>query len=119
VAGFLLLPRGGALARVTMHAEIARAEWEEAHAGLEREARDRTRYERLLGQVEVVTAELRKRVGQTFTVAELVTAYEDAERWARDAVAEAAPASGWARDLSLVTGAAFHQYARGAVDYEP
>jgi len=102
-----------------MHVDIARAEWEAANEALEREARDRTRYERLLDQVEAVTAELRKRVGQTFTVAELVRAYDGAEPWARGTVAEHAPAAGWSRDLSLVTGAAFHQYARGAVDYEP
>jgi hypothetical protein len=99
--------------------EIARREWEEAHAALERETRDRARYERLLEQVEAVVAELRKRVGQTFTLGELAEAYRDAERWTRDAVAEHAPSPGWPRDLALVTGAAFHLYVRGAVDYEP
>lgn len=99
--------------------ELARREWEEASAALEREARDRTRYERLLQQVEVVVAELRRRVGQTFTLAELAAAYADADRWARHAVSEHAPWPGWARDLALVSGAAFHVYARGAVDYDP
>jgi hypothetical protein len=99
--------------------EIARREWEEAQSALERESRERARYERLLAQVEVVVAELRKRVGQTFTLAELVAAYADSDRWVRDAVAEHAPSPGWARDLTLVSGAAFHAYARGAVDYDP
>jgi hypothetical protein len=99
--------------------EIARREWEEAHAALERTAVDRMRYERLLGQVEVVGAELRKRVGQTFTLRELAAAYAEADRWSRDAVAELAPAPGWPRDLAVVEGAAFHLYARGALDYEP
>lgn len=99
--------------------EIARREWEEAHAALERETPDRARYERLLEQVEAVVAELRKRVGQTFTLGELAEAYRDAERWTRDAIVEHAPGPGWPRDLALVTGAAFHQYVRGAVDYEP
>jgi hypothetical protein len=99
--------------------EIARREWEEAHASLERQSGDRVRYERLLEQVEVLVAELRKRVGQTFTLAELATAYADADHWARDAVSEHAPSPGWARDLTLASGAAFHAYARGALDYDP
>lgn len=99
--------------------DIARREWEQGSAELERESRDRGRYERLLEQVEVVVAELRKRVGQTYTLAELAAAYADADRWTRDAVGERAPAAGWPRDLSLVSAAAFHAYARGALDYEP
>jgi hypothetical protein len=38
--------------------------------------------------------------------------------WVRDALAELGLA-GWARTLSLVEGAAFHLYSRGAVDYAP
>ena len=70
-------------------------------------------------QVDAVTAELRRRVGQTFTLAELAAAYAGAERWSRDAVASSAPPAGWPRTLALVEAAAFHLYARGAVDYTP
>ena len=49
---------------------------------------------------------------------ELAAAYRDAERWARAAVEDRAPSSGWPRDLSLVVAAAFHAYQRGAVDYQ-
>ena len=35
------------------------------------------------------------------------------------AVAERAASSGWPGNLSLVEGAAFLLYSRGAVDYEP
>lgn len=119
MAALLLHRPGYRLVPVSPPLEIARREWEEAHAALERESRDRARYERLLEQVEVVMAELRKRVGQTFTLEELASAYGDAERWARDAVVERAAFPGWARDLALVAGAAFHGYARGAVDYVP
>jgi hypothetical protein len=104
---------------VSPEIEIARREWEEAYAQLEREARDRTRYERLLEQVEVLVAELRRRVGQTFTLGELARVYAEADRWSRDAVSEHAPAPGWPRTLAVVQGAAFHLYARGALDYEP
>jgi len=99
--------------------ENARHEWEEASRQLEAERSDRARYERLLQQVEVVTAELRRRVGQSFTLADLVAAYADAERWVRDALDEADPPAGWPRTMTVVQGAAFHGSARGAVDYEP
>jgi hypothetical protein len=99
--------------------ETARAEWDEGHRRLESYADQPEVYARLLEQVEAVSDELAKRVGQTFTLAELVEAYGGAERWSRDAVAERAPAPGWPRTLSVVEGAAFHRYQRGAVDYEP
>lgn len=99
--------------------EIARQEWEEGVRRLEGERDDRRRYARLLEQLEVVGDELRKRVGQTFTLAELAAAYADADRWARPAVEERVPSPGWPRDLSLVLAAAFHAYQRGAVDYVP
>lgn len=94
--------------------ESARREWAEGHRRLLDE-----RDERLLAQVDVVAAELRRRVGGTFTLRELAEAYAGAERWSRAVVAEHAPAPGWPRTLSLVEAAAFHQYARGAQDYEP
>jgi hypothetical protein len=99
--------------------EMARQAWEEGNRRLEREARDRRRYLQLLAQVDAVTAELRRRIGRTFTIDELVRLYGGAESWARDAVAESEPPPGWPRDLVLVTDAAFHLYARGARDYEP
>jgi len=93
-------------------------EWEEAGRRLEAERGDRRRYERLLEQVDIVLEELRKNVGQTYTLAELATAYRDAERWAREAVENRTPSSGWPRDLALVVAAAFHAYQRGATDYQ-
>jgi len=96
---------------------LARHEWEEGHRRLEGERADRPRYRRLLQQVEVVTEELRRRIGGTFTLAELADAYRDADAWARQAVADRAPGPGWPRDLTLVLAAAFHAYQRGASDY--
>jgi len=96
---------------------LVRQEWEDAHRRLEAERSDRARYVRLVEQIEIVTDELRRRVGQTYTLDELAAAYRDAERWAREAVAEHAPSPGWPRDLALVLAAAFHAYQRGAVDY--
>ncbi len=97
---------------------LVRQEWEEGDRRLEDERDDRRRYERLLEQVAIVIDELRKQIGQTYSLEELAAAYRDAERWAREAVEERAPSSGWPRDLALVLAAAFYAYQRGAVDYQ-
>lgn len=97
----------------------ARREWAEGHRRLLDEARERSARERLFAQVDAVTDELRRRVGGTFTLAELAREYGRVEGWGRHVVAERAPAPGWARTLSVVEAAAFYLYARGAVDYEP
>jgi hypothetical protein len=96
-----------------------RLEWEQGHRRLQREIRETPRGETLLAELDAVTAELRRRVGQTFTLDELADAYTASESWAREAVAETEPAGGWPRRLATVTDAAFHVYSRGAVDYEP
>ncbi|SRR6266403_5491827 len=97
--------------------DLVRHEWEDGHRRLDAERGDPRRYRQLLDQVDVVTGELRRRVGGTFTLAELAAAYRDADSWARQAVADRAPGPGWPRDLSLVLAAAFHAYQRGASDY--
>ena len=73
-------------------------------APLQEESRDRGHAERLSRQVEVVTDELRRRVGGTFTLAELATVYADAERWARAAVAERGPIARLAADSRARAG---------------
>ena len=100
--------------------ESSRQEWEESHRRLATVARDRAHYDRLLDQVDAVVAELRKRVGATFSLEQLADAYARAERWSRDVVAEAADRrDDWLRTAALVEGAAFYAYSRGAYDYEP
>jgi hypothetical protein len=98
--------------------DSARREWEAGHRRLLAEADIRAR-DQLFLQVDAVLAELRRRVGATFTLAELAGAYAGADRWSREVVAEHAPSAGWPRTLSLVEAAAFHLYARGATDYAP
>jgi hypothetical protein len=119
VAGTLLQPLGGRLyaAGVTESVQLARQEWGEGNRRLESLRDDPRRYQRLLAQLELVVDELRKRVGQTYTLAELASAYADADRWARELVEKRAPSPGWPRDVSLVLAAAFHAYQRGATDY--
>ena len=99
--------------------ETVRREWEEGNRRVEELMRDPVARPRLLAQLEVVTDELRKRVGQTFTLEDLAARYSAADEWVRDAVSERAPTPGWPRTLAIVQDAAFHLYQRGAVDYAP
>jgi hypothetical protein len=96
----------------------ARQEWAEGQRRLESLRGDRVLYARLHANLDVLTEELRRRVGATFTLAELATAYDRAEDWARDVLVERG-APGWPLHLTLVLDAAFQLYARGAVDYRP
>jgi len=99
---------------------LARHQWEEGSRRLEATRKTQPDlYLELLRLAEVVTSELRGRIGQTFTLDQLVAAYERAEDWSRMAIAEREPPRGWPRYLSLVVDTAFHAYARGATDFEP
>jgi hypothetical protein len=104
---------------VTIVLEVVRREWEDGYRRFEAASRDPTATERLRQQLEVVSDELRRRIGQTFTLDELAGVYERADAWARDVVSEHAATPGWPRTLAMVQDAAFHLYQRGAVDYGP
>ena len=104
---------------MTVDVESARRDWEEGSRRLASASRDPVQGERLHRQVDVVTEELRRRVGGTYTLVQLAQAYTASEKWAREAVEERAASPGWVRTLALVSDAAFHFYARGAVDYRP
>ena len=99
--------------------DAVRREWAEGYRRFDAASRDPVARERLHAQLEGVTDELRRRVGQTFTLSELAAAYERADAWVLDAVSERAASPGWPRMLSIVEDAAFHLYQRGAVDYAP
>lgn len=99
--------------------ESARQHWAEGNRRLEAQASDSVAYPRLLRQLEIATEELRKRLGETFTLDQLADAYDTADDWMREAVGERATAPDWSRQLSTVQDAAFHRFARGAMDYAP
>jgi hypothetical protein len=99
--------------------EVTRQEWEEGSRRLEAGREDERRYRQLIGLLELVLDELRKRIGQTYTIAELFAAYRESDRWAREVLEERAETPSWPRDLTDVVAAAFDAYQRGAVDYEP
>jgi DNA-binding GntR family transcriptional regulator len=98
--------------------ETARQEWVEGHRRFHQELQDPARRPWLLSHLEQLTAELRKRIGTTFTLVELADTYAGVEDWAREALAESG-APGWPRDVTLVADEVFHLYARGATDYRP
>jgi hypothetical protein len=104
---------------VSADVESARTDWEDSYRRLAEAQRDPLRTDSLQQQVDVVSDELRKRVGATFTLRELAAEYRVAEAWTRDAVAERAPSRDWPATLALVEGAAFHLYSLGAMDYAP
>ena len=103
--------------------ETARQEWVEGHRRFQEEIKDPRRRPWLLSHLEQITAEVRKRIGTTFTLTELAETYAGVEDWAREAMAEsgveAVRPSALAGDVTLVADEAFHLYARGATDYRP
>jgi hypothetical protein len=107
------------IADVSAAIEISRQQWQDGYQRFLALAAGAAARDRLYVVLETISDELRRRIGQTFTLAEAVELYDDAERWATDAVAEHAAVRGWARDLAIVLDAAFHLYSRAAVDYVP
>lgn len=98
--------------------DAVRQQWEEGNRRFASQASNPA-YPQLLEQLELASDELRKRVGETFTLAQLADAYRASDHWLRDALAERTAAPGWTRHFSVVQDAAFHRYARGATDYSP
>jgi hypothetical protein len=100
---------------------LARHQWAEGKRLLDATGVDTARSRHLTILVEAVTAELSRRVGQTFTLAELARVYDGAEDWVRDVIVSSTPARSRAgiRDTALVQDAAFALYAQGASDYRP
>jgi hypothetical protein len=98
---------------------VVRHEWEEGRRHLEAAGADPARYRQLLELLDLVVDELRKRIGQTYTLGELASAYAEAEGWARELLDERASLRTWPRELTTVLAAAFDAYQRGAIDYVP
>ena len=97
--------------------ELARQQWAKSYeslvgppSGMDPRVRE---------QMETVSAELRRRVGGSFSLTELAATYEDSERWTLTAISERSYHAGWIRTASSAADAAFHLYARGARDYRP
>jgi hypothetical protein len=66
--------------------------------------------------VSAIIAELRRRIGSTFTVGELACFYDQGTDWCLDVAQRVAPEAPFAWD-SAVADAAFNRYLRSATDY--
>lgn len=101
--------------------EVALQSWAEARARVRRhraglDARNLAAFERA---VDAVHAEMVRRVGQTFTLAELAAAWRAADVWAPDVIADAARPSRPPRPGSLVIDLACGRLERVARDRRP
>ena len=100
----------------TLAIELARHQWEEGRRTLQRAPASSAPL--LHAQVEVVSAEIVGRLGQVFTLADLVAVYGSADRWSLSAIHDAIP-DGVPAQAAAVADAAFELAARRASDYRP
>jgi hypothetical protein len=107
------------LSSADVDVELARQQWEDGSRRLAEARSDPARRVRLDREVELVLADLRRRIGQIFTLEELAGAYVDADDWARALLDDATPEDAPPPEAALAADAAFHRYARGAADYAP
>jgi hypothetical protein len=97
---------------------LAREDWRAGERAFELVMSDPKRAQVARHVMQELERELRRRLGQTYTLASLVTLYDDADRWARDSAQRVAPGVGWAQDASFAD-AACARAARNARDWKP
>jgi hypothetical protein len=98
--------------------ELARHQWAEGRRAVDRTRSDPGAHRRLVAQMEVVAAELTRRVGQVFTLDELAMEYDGADRWTLETIDDAFPDDVPA-GVSTAADAAFDLTSRRASDYAP
>lgn len=94
--------------------ENALFQWEEGTRAL-REIDDPKRRRMADRVVEAVRDELRRRIGPTFSAAELADLYGEGTDWAQQVAIDVAPAV--EDDSQALADAAFWLYLRGATDF--
>ena len=94
--------------------ENALFQWEEGWRGLEAltDAKARRMADRV---VDAIREELRRRIGPTFTAAELAELYGRGTEWCQQVAIDVAPAV--EADSQMLGDAAFWLYLRGATDF--
>ncbi|MDQ3675594.1 MAG: hypothetical protein M3401_02140 [Actinomycetota bacterium] len=95
--------------------DIALEQWREGERRLAGAAPHQRRTLELV--VVRIEAELRRRLGGTFTTDELAELYERGTDWCTDLAAAVAPEDPWAWDARTVADAAFLRYLRDARDF--
>jgi hypothetical protein len=96
--------------------ELARHQWDEGARALGRLDAGSAVEARRGRQMEVVIAELSRRIGQVFTLSELTELYAGADRWSLALIQEELPEDPVA-GVSSAVDAAFALYARRASDF--
>jgi hypothetical protein len=97
--------------------ENAIYQWEEGYRRLQELGRDPALQARVVRAVDAVRDELRRRIGPTFTAAELADLYGRGTDWCLQVASNVAPEEAADWDPQVITDAAFHLYLRGATDY--
>jgi hypothetical protein len=102
---------------VSFAVENAVLQWEEGYRRLQ-EARSEGAAFRALGRgVVAVEDELRRRLGSSFTIAELASLYREGAEWALDLAMSAGPGARPSIDSGAIVDAAFYLYMREASDF--
>ena len=95
--------------------DAAIQQWREGERRLARAERAEARV--LERVTQRIYDDLRRRLGGTFSVDELVELYGGGTGWAEALAKQVAPADPWAWDARTVVDAAFARYVREASDY--
>jgi hypothetical protein len=97
--------------------ENAVFQWEEGYRRLQDARSEPSLYRALARTVFAVQSELRKRLGSTFSVAELATLYREGTEWTLDFAMRVRPDDLARWDPSVAADAAFYLYMREAADF--
>jgi serine phosphatase RsbU (regulator of sigma subunit) len=98
--------------------QIAREDWRNGERIVERVLADPARAVIAASVMRELQRELRRRLGQTYTLAALAALYGDVDHWGREAAQRVAPEIGWAHD-GVFADAACARAARNARDWKP
>jgi hypothetical protein len=92
-------------------------QWEEGHRRLRDLASDPRSGPSALRAVDAVRDEMRRRIGATFTAAELADLYAEGTDWCLEAARWALPMEAVDLDPQAIVDGAFYLHLPGAADY--
>ncbi len=98
-----------------MSVDYAIQRWQEGERRLRGSAADRQAAQDRV--VDALVAELRRRLGGTFTAQELADLYDRGTAWCLDLAVASAPSAPWAWESATVIDGAFGRYLREAADF--
>jgi hypothetical protein len=92
-------------------------QWEEGERRLRDLPGDRRAAARVHRAVDAIRDELRRRIGATFTAADLAALYAEGTDWCLEAARRALPEHAADLDPQAIVDGAFYLHLRGATDY--